>query len=294
VIGAPTRIGDDDGGFPDGLLSDGGVFGSGDAFGSSLGDMPDLDGNGTFDLVVGAERDDDGASSAGAAYVLFLDSSTPATPVVDVAKLSALTGALVVDDPGAGDFLGSSAARLGDLDGDGVEEIGLGADGDDDGVSGGGALYVVFPEIAPSCGNGQVEDFEQCDDGGTAPVDGCSAICQTEELVEIFGLAEGGTVFFTVDGVALSVTTTAGLLPAEVAALMEAEIESSAELIATGVTADISTNLLATNGDVTFVSTDDPGLSFAATPVPALGRAAFFALAGGLLVLGALALKRGR
>ena len=290
-LGALVRIGDGDGGFPLGLLDDGGLFGTGDGFGSSVGSLPDLDENGTADLVVGAERDDDGASSAGAGYVLFLDSSTPTTPVVDVVKLSASEGALAYADPDAGDFLGSSAVRLGDLDGDGVEEIGLGARGDDDGVSGGGALYVVFPEIAPLCGNARVEDFEQCDDGGTSPVDGCNATCQSEDLVEISGLAQGGTVFFTVSGVALSVATTPGLSPADVVALMEVEIESNVDLIAIGVTGDVAGSLLATNGHVTAVSTDDPGLAFGATAVPVLAPAALLALVCGLGLAGAGALR---
>ena len=44
----------------------------------------DLDGNGVNDLIVGANLDDDGGSSVGAVYVLFLEASCPTmapTPV---------------------------------------------------------------------------------------------------------------------------------------------------------------------------------------------------------------------
>ncbi len=41
----------------------------------------------------------------------------------------------------------------------------------------------------PGCGNGVVDDGEQCDDGNKAPGDGCSASCQTE-----LGIAAGGLV----------------------------------------------------------------------------------------------------
>ena len=42
------------------------------------------------------------------------------------------------------DSFGSSVAALGDLDGDGVVDIAVGAFSDDDGNSGAGAVYVVF------------------------------------------------------------------------------------------------------------------------------------------------------
>ncbi len=34
--------------------------------------------------------------------------------------------------------------------------------------------------LPPVCGNGSVENGEQCDDGNTASGDGCSATCQLE------------------------------------------------------------------------------------------------------------------
>src|SRR6185295_15808003 len=36
------------------------------------------------------------------------------------------------------------------------------------------------PPPTPCCGNGIVEEGEQCDDGNTASGDGCSSTCQTE------------------------------------------------------------------------------------------------------------------
>ena len=45
---------------------------------------------------------------------------------------------------GYDDHFGSSVTPLGDLDGDGVIDIAVGADGDDDGGSGRGAVWVLF------------------------------------------------------------------------------------------------------------------------------------------------------
>ena len=41
-------------------------------------------------------------------------------------------------------------------------------------------VTVVNAATNPACGNGQIEDGEQCDDGNLIPGDGCSATCTTE------------------------------------------------------------------------------------------------------------------
>lgn len=43
-------------------------------------------------------------------------------------------------------------------------------------------LFAIMSSLPPSpvCGNGTVEDGEQCDDGNTTSGDGCSSTCQTE------------------------------------------------------------------------------------------------------------------
>lgn len=41
-------------------------------------------------------------------------------------------------------------------------------------------IYSTQPPPPPVCGNGTVESPEQCDDGGTAAGDGCSAACEKE------------------------------------------------------------------------------------------------------------------
>ncbi len=57
-----------------------------------------------------------------------------------------------------------------------------------DGLSGNGWVCYrqLAPSVAPLCGNGTVEEDEQCDDGSHAPGDGCSATCEVElDTVEI-------------------------------------------------------------------------------------------------------------
>ena len=111
-----------------------------DQFGSSVTSLGDLDGDGTADLVVGAPYDDDGGRDRGAVWILFL---TPEGSVKDFRKISDIEGDFNgdLDD---GDNFGSSLASPGDLDGDGVFDLAVGAWSDDDGGSGRGAVWVLF------------------------------------------------------------------------------------------------------------------------------------------------------
>ena len=87
-----------------------------DAFGSSVGGVGDIDVDGVADLVVGAPHDGDGASLAGAAYVLFLNADGT---VKGEQKISNLEGDLGVTLDGSDQF-GYGVAGIGDLDEDGT------------------------------------------------------------------------------------------------------------------------------------------------------------------------------
>ena len=121
------------GGFSGGLDSQ-------DSFGSSLAAIGDLSGDGISELVSGAPGDDDGGSSRGSAWVLFLDSSAVVT---DFQKISSVVGSFtgMLDDF---DQFGNSLAAPGDIDGDGVEDVVVGAFGDDDGGPSHGAVWILF------------------------------------------------------------------------------------------------------------------------------------------------------
>ena len=89
---------------------------------------------------MGAIRDDDGGINRGAVWVLFLN--TDGT-VKSHQKISDTQGGFtgILDDV---DVFGGSVASLGDLDGDGVGDLAVGAIADDDGGSASGAVWVLF------------------------------------------------------------------------------------------------------------------------------------------------------
>jgi hypothetical protein len=114
---------------------------SGDAFGSAIANIDDLNRDTITDIAVGAPGDDDGGVDAGAAWVLFLAADGR---VIDQQKLSSLEG----DFEGAiraGDEFGAALANAGDLDLDGISELLVGAPGDDDGGTDSGAVWLLFP-----------------------------------------------------------------------------------------------------------------------------------------------------
>ena len=120
----------------------------GDFFAHGLASLGDLDGDGVTDLAVGASRDDDGGFNRGAVWILFLDvDTTGPDPVVTVKSRHKISSTSHDLPPGAldnEDFFGVSVASLGDLDGDGVADLAVGALFDDDGGTDRGSVWILF------------------------------------------------------------------------------------------------------------------------------------------------------
>jgi hypothetical protein len=111
-----------------------------DQLGRSLAVLGDLDLDGVVDLVSAGHADDDGGTDRGCAYVLFL---RPDGRVRTTTKISQLSGGFV-GPLRNGDQMGRAAAGLGDLDGDGIPDLALGANFDDSGGTDRGAVWVLF------------------------------------------------------------------------------------------------------------------------------------------------------
>lgn len=129
-------------------------------FGGAVSPVGDIDADGVEDLLVGAER----ASTAG----------------IDAGRVSLWSGAdgdLLWSVPGAGvgDFLGSAAARLGDITGDGVPDVLAGGRGNGgrvyalDGVDG-AVIHEITVDGGVALGRSFVAGLGDVDDDGVPDI----------------------------------------------------------------------------------------------------------------------------
>ncbi len=136
TIKAHQKISDTQGSFT-------GDLDNGDRFGSSVTSLGDLNEDGITDIAVGARFDDDGPggnNDRGAVWILFLDTNGS---VKTYQKISDMRGSFKgnLDDV---DLFGTSVEAIGDLDGDGITELVVGALNDDDGGNSRGAVWILF------------------------------------------------------------------------------------------------------------------------------------------------------
>lgn len=132
-----------------------GLLQPGDHFGAAVANLGDLNRDGVTDIAVGAPGDDDGGTDRGAVWILNLDATGQ---VLNQQKISALAGNLNVTLHD-GDQFGASVTAIGDLDGDGVTDLAVGAPGDSDGGTGRGAIWILLMNS-----NGTVKSAQKISD----------------------------------------------------------------------------------------------------------------------------------
>ncbi|MCU7858179.1 MAG: integrin alpha [Candidatus Thiodiazotropha sp. (ex Lucinoma borealis)] len=138
-----------------------------DQFGCSIANVGDINDDGNNDLAVGAKLSDDGGDDRGAIWILFMESNGE---VVSSSKISDTEGKFDgnLDD---GDHFGGAIASIGDLDGDDLTDIAVGASLDDSGGADKGAAWVLFMSSIDS-------DFNRSEDGFISVLSGDPVIQQ--------------------------------------------------------------------------------------------------------------------
>lgn len=166
TVSQTQKIGDALGGFTGTLID-------GDRFGTGIEDIGDLDGDGVNDLAVGAWRDDDGGTDRGAVWILFMNRNGT---VKSEQKISDTAGGFDGTLTN-GDEFGFSIANLGDLDGDMVQDLAVGARADDDGGTNRGAVWILFMDT-----DGTVKSEQKISDAA-------GSFGGTLDDADLFGLA---------------------------------------------------------------------------------------------------------
>ncbi|MCA3562363.1 MAG: FG-GAP repeat protein, partial [Aestuariivirga sp.] len=138
-----------------------------DYAGSSVSAAGDINGDGFADLIVGAFGADPNGSQSGAAYVVF----GKAGGFAPTLNLSGLTGAngFRITGVAAGDSAGSSVSAAGNVNGDGIDDLIVGASGADVNGSNSGAAYVIYGKRTDSGGGQTIIGTDNADTltGGT-------------------------------------------------------------------------------------------------------------------------------
>ena len=133
-------------------------------FGASLAAIGDANGDGTVDLAVGARG---GSADAGALFVLFMNTDGTVGSALEISNSGNLPFTLndryASGDADNGDRFGSSVTAIGDLNGDGIIDLAVGAPGFD--VPSGCSSYFGLTTCAGGLDRGAVHVLFMREDG---------------------------------------------------------------------------------------------------------------------------------
>ena len=115
---------------------------SDDRLGTDVQALGDLDGDGLADFLLSARNSDDSWTDAGKTYLI------KATSIPYGEETYAVAGAPAFLGEAEHDKSGTSVAALGDVDGDGLPDLAIGAPRNDTGGEDAGAVYVVLGSSA--------------------------------------------------------------------------------------------------------------------------------------------------
>ncbi|MDF1736780.1 MAG: tandem-95 repeat protein, partial [Minwuia sp.] len=110
---------------------------TGQGLGNAISSAGDVNGDGIDDMIIGASRDDTGGFDSGAAFVVFGKADTSEVRTSEIRH--EIGGGFIIEGAGNRDGAGISVADAGDVNGDGLADLLVGAPFGDQ-----GSAYVVF------------------------------------------------------------------------------------------------------------------------------------------------------
>ena len=114
---------------------------SDDNLGYSVSSAGDINGDGIGDIVIGSPLSDpNNQSNAGKTYVVF-GKTDSFNQTIDISSLNGTNG-FVINGAKAGDESGRSVSNIGDINGDGVDDLAIGAPGGIGNAA--GSAYIIF------------------------------------------------------------------------------------------------------------------------------------------------------
>ncbi len=134
--------------------ANGPVLANNDQYGTAVASLGDLNGDSVVDIAVGTNEV---STSKGKVHIHFLNSDGSVKSTIEINDTTANGPSL-----SAGDRYGSAIANMGDLDGDGIIDIAVGAAGADGGGTNEGKIFIHFLDT-----NGTVKKTISFDSGST-------------------------------------------------------------------------------------------------------------------------------
>ena len=112
-----------------------------DFFGFGVTNIGDLNNDGVNDLAVGAYGDDEGGDGRGAVHIMYMNTDGSVDSTVEI-NGSTTNGPILANN----DEFGRSITNIGDFDGNGIDDLAIGALSDDNGGANRGAVHILFLE----------------------------------------------------------------------------------------------------------------------------------------------------
>ena len=129
-----------------------------DYSGISVSNAGDVNGDGSDDLIVGAPSADPNDSLSGSSYVVF-GKVSGFSATMNLSDLDGSNG-FRLDGEAKYDFSGQSVSTAGDVNGDGFDDMIIGAYGADSNGNYSGASYVVFGKVSGFSGTMNLSDLD--------------------------------------------------------------------------------------------------------------------------------------